>query len=97
MVRPIVWQLRQDYDFVRMDRKENAPVFMNKENYYGVNARVNAGFGLWQLAFASKAPLTPENDAAARAAMMKFRSDGGRILGINPTTLFDNACCLARP
>ncbi|MDF0602316.1 Mu-like prophage major head subunit gpT family protein [Psychromarinibacter sp. C21-152] len=27
------------------------------------------------------------NYAAARAAMMDFRADGGRILGIKPTTL----------
>lgn len=86
-IRPIVWQERRKYEFTKMDRKEDGPVFLNGENYYGVDARVNAGFGLWQLAFASKAPLTVENYAAARAAMMKFRSDGGRVLGINPTTL----------
>lgn len=50
-------------------------------------ARLNAGFGLWQLGFGSKDSLDSTNYAAARAAMMIFRSENGRILGINPTTL----------
>ena len=50
-------------------------------------ARSNVGFGLWQLAFGSKADLTPENYEAARAAMMAFKGDNGRPLGIRPDTL----------
>lgn len=86
-VRPIVWQEREPYDFVSKTSPTDDNVFMNNEFLYGVGARVNAGFGLWQLAFGSKADLTPTNYAAARAAMMDFRSDDGRILGVNPTTL----------
>ena len=52
-----------------------------------MRARVNAGYGLWQLAFASKAPLTQDNYAAARAAMMSLRGDRGGVLGINPNLL----------
>ena len=51
---------------------------MNDEFLYGVRARVNAGFGLWQLGFGSKDALNEANYAAARAAMMGFKSDGGR-------------------
>ena len=54
---------------------------------YGVRARVNAGFGLWQLAWGSKQDLTPANYAAARAAMQGMKGDGGRILGVNPNVL----------
>ncbi|MAS94370.1 MAG: hypothetical protein CMO55_14320 [Verrucomicrobiales bacterium] len=86
-VRPIIWQERETYEFQSMTDPTNPHVFMNDDYLYGVRARVNAGFGLWQLGFGSKAALTAENYAAARAAMMSFRSDGGRILGINPTTL----------
>lgn len=60
---------------------------MNDEFLYGIRARVNAGFGLWQLGFGSKAPLTEENYAAARATMMGFKSDGWRLLGVTPTVL----------
>jgi phage major head subunit gpT-like protein len=87
MIRPIVRQVREKYEFQSMDRPTDAPVFLNDEYLYEVRARVNAGFGLWQLAFASKAALTPENYAAARAAMMDYRSDGGRVLGVMPNTL----------
>lgn len=86
-VRPIIWQERENYDFQAMTDATNPHVFMNDEYIYGVKARVNAGFGLWQLAFGSKAALSGENYAAARAAMMGFKSDGGRILGVTPTTL----------
>lgn len=86
-VRPLIWQERQPYNFVAMDKATDQNVFMNRKYLYGVDARVNAGFGLWQLAFGSKAELTPENYALARAAMMNYRADGGRILGINPVTL----------
>lgn len=86
-LRPIVWQERQDYSFTYLNRPEDPHVFMNNEYIYGIHARVNAGFGIWQLAYASKADLTPENYRQARAAMMDFRSDGGRVLGIKPTML----------
>lgn len=86
-VRPMIWQEREAYEFTSVTDAANAHVFMNDEYIYGVRARVNAGFGLWQLAFGSKAGLTRQNYAAARAAMMNFRADGGRILGVKPTTL----------
>lgn len=86
-LRPIIWQEREGYEFQSMDRPENPHVFKNDEYLYGVRARVNAGFGLWQLAFGSKAALNRENYAAARAAMMGYRADGGRILGVKPSLL----------
>lgn len=86
-VRPIIWQEREKYDFVSKTNKTDDNVFMDDRFLYGVDARVNAGFGLWQLAFGSKAVLNAANYAAARAAMMNFRSDGGRLLGINPMTM----------
>lgn len=86
-VRPIVWQEREAYDFTSMTDPTNPHVFMNDEYIYGVRARVNAGFGLWQLAYGSKDTLDAANYAAARQAMMGFRADGGRVLGIKPTTL----------
>ncbi len=86
-VRPLIWQEREDYEFQSMTDSSNPHVFMNDEYIFGVRARVNAGFGLWQLGYGSKAELTAANYAAARAAMMDFRSESSRILGINPTTL----------
>ena len=86
-IKPLVWQEREPYTFETVDQGEDIHVFSNDEFLFGIRARVNAGDGLPQLAFGSKAALTPANYAAARAAMMGFRSDQGRILGIRPTAL----------
>lgn len=86
-VKPIIWQEREAYEFQSITDTNAKHVFMNDEYVYGVRARVIAGFGLWQLAFGTKADLTVQSYADARAAMMSFKSDGGRILGINPSVL----------
>lgn len=86
-IRPIIWQERESYDFTQVTRHDDERVFMTDNYLYGVRARANAGYGLWQLAQASRAELTVENFAAARAAMMVRKGDKGRVLGVNPNTL----------
>jgi phage major head subunit gpT-like protein len=86
-VKPVIWQKRQDYAFEAMVEPTNPHVFMNKEYVYGVDARVSAGFGLWQLGFGSKDTLDKTNYAVARAAMRNFRTDNNRLLGIMPKVL----------
>ena len=86
-IRPIIWQEREGYEFQSLVDTNDPHVFMRGEYVYGIRARVNAGFGIWQLAFGSKATLTTTNYAAARAAMMNVRADGGRVLGVSPTML----------
>lgn len=86
-VKPIIWQERKDYEFQSVTDPKDISVFMSDEFVYGIRARVNAGFGLWQLAFGSKATLNKENYAAARQAMSKFAGDRGQPLGITPTHL----------
>lgn len=86
-MKPLIYQERMPYKLVSKDRPEDDNVFDNKEFVYGTDGRSNAGYGLWQLAFASKAELTPANYEAARAAMMAFTGDEGRPLGIKPDVL----------
>ena len=86
-IRPIVWQERVPYTFESLVNPGDADVFTQNAFTYGVRARVNCGFGLWQLAFGSKATLDATNYAAARAAMMSNRADNGRIMGVTPTHL----------
>ncbi|KPA90611.1 Mu-like prophage major head subunit gpT [Pseudomonas asplenii] len=86
-LKPIIFQNRRNYDLKAMTNMDDENVFMRDEYRYGVDARVNAGFGFWQFAYCSKAPLTPENYGKARAAMKAFTADGGRPLGINPGLL----------
>jgi phage major head subunit gpT-like protein len=48
---------------------------------------VNAGYGLWQLGYASKGVLTGDAYGAVRKQMMSQRGDRGRILGIVPNVM----------
>lgn len=86
-IKPFIFQRRRDYQFVAMDKLDDEQVFTQKQFRYGVDCRVNAGFGLWQLAFASKAALDETNYAAARAAMMSLKGDNGKPLNIRPGLL----------
>jgi transposase len=86
-IRPLIWQTRQPYEFVAMTQSNDEHVFNNDEYVFGMRARANAGFGLWQLAWGSQQTLNAANYAAARAAMMGFKADGGKVLGIKPTVL----------
>lgn len=86
-IKPIIWQEREKYDFQSITDPKDYNVFMKRKFIYGVNARVNCGFGLWHLAFGSKATLDAVNYAAARQAMSKFTGDQGNLLGIRPTLL----------
>lgn len=86
-LKPLIFQKRKDYNFVQMTRPDDEQVFMSKQYRYGVDARVTAGYGFWQMAYASRAPLTPENFDLARKSMRKIASDQGRPLGIRPTLL----------
>lgn len=86
-IRPLVYQERRPFQLVSKDRPEDENVFNNKEFVYGVDGRCNAGYGLWQLAFGSKATLDPTNYKAARTAMTTLRGDFDRRLGIKPTVL----------
>lgn len=87
MFRPIIWQVRQAFDFTRMDAPTDEVVFNRKEYRYGVDGRFNAGFGLWQLSYGSRQPLTAANYRDARTAMLSMRGDYGRPLGIMPRLL----------
>jgi phage major head subunit gpT-like protein len=85
--KPIILQERKDFDFVSKDSPEDDNVFMRKEFLYGADARFNAGFGLWQLAWGSRQALNPTNYATARAALMGMKGDHGRPLGLRPNLL----------
>lgn len=87
-LKPWVFQRRRDYDFTsKEDGKTSDHVFMRDQYLYGVDARVAAGFGFWQMAYGSKADLTAANLRAAYTAMTNFTDDEGRKLNIKPTHL----------
>lgn len=86
-VKPFIVQTRQKPNFQSMQNEDDERVFMAKEFRYGVDWRGNVGYGLWQLAYASKQTLTDVNYDAARAAMMSMTGDNQRKLGLRPTIL----------
>lgn len=86
-IKPVIFQERVSPELQAMIDPDDEQVFMADEYRYGVRARSNVGFGFWQMAYKSQQPLTKDNYGAARTAMMNFKADGGRPLGIRPTLL----------
>lgn len=86
-IKPMVYQERIPYRLTSLTNDTDEKVFWKDEYIYGVRARSNAGFGLWQLAYGSKQTLDATAYAAARAALSSMTGDGGRPLGIKPNLL----------
>lgn len=88
VVKPLIKQVRREFgEIVARDKVTDDNVFDLNEFRYGVDARMNFGFGLWQMAWGSKQVLSAANYEIARTAMQSFRSDHGRPLGIAPNLL----------
>lgn len=86
-LKPVIFQEREAPNFVAKDNPADHNVFNNKEFVYGVDCRRNVGFGFWQMAWGSKQPLTADNYAKARAAILSMKGDHGRPLGLVPDLL----------
>lgn len=86
-IKPIIFQNRRAPEFVAITRPDDESVFMTKKFMYGSDRRDNAGFGLWQLAYGSKQTLSAANYASARSAMMGYKDDQGKPLGVVPTLM----------
>jgi len=86
-IRPVIFQRRKDYSLTRKDRREDDNVFMRDEYLYGVDARVNVGYGLWQLAVRSTKALDATSYAEARALMASYKNEANVPLGLVPNLL----------
>lgn len=87
ILKPIIYQNRRDFNFVSLDDLTNPHTFLNNEFLYGVDGRSNVGFGFWQTAVASRAPLTVANYEKAVEIIQGMKRDDGEPLGVSPTTL----------
>lgn len=86
-LKPFLFQNRVPFDMVARQSLQDPTVFDRDRFLWGTRGRCNAGYGLWQLAYKSKADLTKANVALAVAAMgTRFRPDGAPI-AIAPTHL----------
>lgn len=86
-LKPLIFQREKDYNFVAMTREDDEHVFMRAEYRYGVDARVNVGFGFWQMAYGSRQTLDAAAFNAAYSAMQTVADDTGRPLGVTPSLL----------
>lgn len=86
-IRPLIYQERMAYVMLSLDDVNDPNLVYNKEYRYGCDGRSNAGYGMWQMAYASKAELTAENYDAACVAMASLRGDSGKILSVKPNVL----------
>lgn len=86
-IKPIIFQTRKAYKLEAMMDDKDPNVFMRKEFIYGVDARVNAGYALPQLAYGSKQTLDAASYATARQTLLSMKADGGKPLGVMPDLL----------
>ncbi|MBC06353.1 Mu-like prophage major head subunit gpT family protein [Thalassospira sp.] len=84
-IKPAIFQKRRDYSFRAMNDLSSEQVFMTDRFMFGVDARVNAGPGLWQLVVRSKQTFNAASYAAARQALTALKGDHGRPLGLRHT------------
>ncbi len=86
-LKPLIHQVRKDFEFVAKDKVTDDNVFNNKEFRYAADARSNVGFGFWQLAVGSKQTLDAAGYEAARAVITGMKGDYGKPLGLVPDLL----------
>ena len=91
VVKPFIFQKRKDYTFTSLNKPTDQNVFMQNEYVYGSDARVNAGYGLWQLGFASNQTLNAANYQAARTALQTIRLENGDVMDVTPDLLVVSA------
>lgn len=84
-IKPLIFQNRRTYDFRAITNLNDAQVFMNDKFLFGVDARVNAGPGLWQLIVRSKQTFNAANYEAARKRLEELKGDYERPLGLRHT------------
>ncbi|TCW05572.1 phage major head subunit gpT-like protein [Raoultella sp. BIGb0138] len=87
VLKPILYQNRRPFDFHALDDLDSEHTFKNNEFLFGVDGRCAVGFGFWQTACGSRAPLTVANYEKAVEVLQGMKRDSGEPLGINPTTL----------
>ncbi len=86
-MKPLVWQTRRPFKLTPMQSPDDPNVVYQGKFIWASDGRCNAGYGMWQTAYKSKATLNEANFVAAYTAMTTIRRRDGTILNINPTKL----------
>ena len=88
VIKPIIYQRRRPYAFQSKTSLTDENVFSRNEFVWGADGRSNVGYGLWQLAYASKQALDLQAYADARASMQSQKADNGKPLVIRAAELW---------
>jgi phage major head subunit gpT-like protein len=86
-LRPFIFQNRRRPEFIAKDRPTDDNYFYKKSFLYGTDSRNAAGYGFWQMAFASKETLNEANFEKVWSDMSSQSGDEGRPLPIRPNVL----------
>lgn len=86
-LKPMILQMRRDYEFRAMTNLNEEVIAMTDEFKFGIDGRLNAGFGFWQQAYASNQALNGTSYDAGWQSMTSVLSDQGRPMGMTPTHL----------
>lgn len=88
VLKPVIYQKRRDYAITAKTSLTDDNVFNQNKFVWGADGRGNVGFGLWQLAYASKNTLDVAAFADARAAHQSIVGDNGKPLVIRSAELW---------
>lgn len=86
-LKPFIFQDRTAAEITPKTALTDDNVFHNDEFLWGARRRCAAGYGAWQVIYASKQDLTAANYAAARAAMRSMKGPKGRKMNLTPKLL----------
>lgn len=84
-LKPLLYQVRQDYEFKVLDDTERA--FTRDEVLMGAKGRSIVGYGMWRQAYMSEAALDDTAFKAARAVMESYKTDIGRPARVVPNII----------
>lgn len=89
-LKPMIWQERVKpaiESVVANGSVIDSHVFLQDQFFFGVRARGNAGFTLWQLAASSNKALSADSFNQLYDAMFAAKTDSGRPLRVRPSLL----------
>lgn len=81
-LKPIIYQEREPFRFTALDQPTDPNVFMKAELLYGVDGRMNVGYGFWQMALCCTDTLNDTNVKALRLLGQKLLKDHGAPLNM---------------
>ena len=86
-LKPFIYQNRRTIRMTAITDPEDSKVFMDNKVYFGVDGRLNVGYGMWQCAAASYDDITDVTFGKAYDGMLSIKGGSGDPLGIVPTAM----------